>query len=86
MPNYCRLKHSCPMGFTMRDLDRLFDPASLSEFYRWMEGGTVGFCNGRIWDPIVGVELPSSCADHPHQNVYYPQDVLAFINHKPPLD
>lgn len=78
-------KPECPMGFTDAQVKKIMG-ARLAKFRQWMNGQTVGVCDGREYDHETEQYRETLCAGQPHGVVVYECDVQAFLKGMTPLD
>lgn len=76
-------KPSCQLGYTTEDLEQILGDR-LQEFYGWMDGQTVGICDGRDYNHQTQEYYETKCG--PHGSAYYQWDVVRFIDGRPIVD
>jgi len=71
---------SCPLGYTITDINNLLSFEQRNEFFRWMDGQTVGICEGRIYNYETKQFEPDECAGTPHGSIIYVGDLWRYLD------
>lgn len=77
-------KPECEGGFTKKQITEIMGVLE-GAFWKWMNGQTAMFCEGRIWDHKKQKYVPS-CNGIAHGDVVYVHDVQRFLDGRPIID
>lgn len=93
---------TCPLGYTVSDLESMFTPDQLRRFNWWMRGQTCSVCDGRTYNHDRREYTTTSCCTESlgragmwvantekttgHGVVCYTWDVQRFIDGGPIVD
>lgn len=73
----------CELGYTEGQIEQIVGDR-LGEFDRWMNGQTMGLCDGRRYDHEKREHLATGCG--PHGAVVYGHDLRRFLAGLPVVD
>ena len=74
------IQPSCPRGFTVEDILLIFpDEEQRKAFGRWMNGQTIGNCDGVNYDYENHRYVESECGGSGHGWTYYTYDVNRYV-------